>query len=98
MKCLKAWHERVDFPGDIAVICMKPDHEKRIAHQLQSLGVPHLPQRPVCDGRISHSPAGGSALPLLTDHFALGTFPTILSVQSSKGLEFRPVIVLFPEN
>jgi len=29
-----------DFLGDIAVICMKPDHGKRIAHQLQALGIP----------------------------------------------------------
>jgi hypothetical protein len=41
VKCLKAWHERGDFLGDIAVICMKPDHGKRIAHQLQALGIPH---------------------------------------------------------
>ena len=36
VRCIKAWHERGDFLGDIAVICMKPDHGKRIAHQLQS--------------------------------------------------------------
>ncbi len=36
------WHDHGDFLGDIAVICMKPDHGKRIAHQLQSLGIPHL--------------------------------------------------------
>jgi superfamily I DNA and RNA helicase len=41
VKCLKAWLERGDFLGDIAVICMKPEHGKRIAHQLQSLGIPH---------------------------------------------------------
>jgi hypothetical protein len=29
------------FLGHIAVICMKPDHGKRIAHQLQTLGIPH---------------------------------------------------------
>ncbi len=34
-KCLKAWHERGDFPSDIAVICMKPDHGKRIAKRLE---------------------------------------------------------------
>ena len=41
-RCIKAWQERGDFLGDIGVICMKPDHGKRIAHQLQSLGIPHL--------------------------------------------------------
>lgn len=38
-RCIKAWHERGDFLGDIAVICMKPDHGKRIAHQFQALGM-----------------------------------------------------------
>jgi hypothetical protein len=36
-RCIKAWHERGDLLVDIAVICMEPDHGKRIAHQLQAL-------------------------------------------------------------
>jgi hypothetical protein len=37
-----AWQERGDFLGDIAMICMRPDHGKRIAQKLQALGIPHL--------------------------------------------------------
>ena len=78
-KCLKAWHERGDFLGDIAVICMKPDHGKRIAHQLQALGIPHLlmAQR---SGKRAYDPRKPQV--------------NILSVQSSKGLEFRSVILV----
>ena len=78
-KCLKAWHERGDFLGDIAVICMKPDHGKRIAHQLQSLGIPYLlmAQR---SGKRAYDPRKPQV--------------NILSVQSSKGLEFRSVIFI----
>lgn len=74
-----AWHERGDFLGDIAVICMKPDHGKRIAHQLQSLGIPHLlmAQR---SGKRAYDPRKPQV--------------NILSVQSSKGLEFRSVIFI----
>ncbi len=38
--CPGASNVASDFLGDIAVICMKPDHGKRIAHQLQALGIP----------------------------------------------------------
>lgn len=41
-RCIKAWQERGDFLGDIAVICMNKDHGKRVALALQSLGIPHL--------------------------------------------------------
>lgn len=78
-RCLKAWHERGDFLGDIAVICMKPDHGKRIAHQLQSLGIPHLFMA-TRSGKRAYDPRKPQV--------------NILSVQSSKGLEFRTVIFI----
>ncbi len=78
-RCLKAWHERGDFLGDIAVICMKPDHGKRIAHQLQSLGIPHLLMA-TRTGKRAYDPRKPQV--------------NILSVQSSKGLEFRSVIFI----
>ncbi len=78
-KCIMAWHERGDFLGDIAVICMKPDHGKRIAHQLQSLAIPHL-HMDTRKGKRAYDPR----LPRVN----------ILSVQSSKGLEFRSVILV----
>jgi hypothetical protein len=78
-KCLKAWHERGDFLGDIAVICMKPDHGKRIAHQLQALGIPHLLMA-TRSGKRAYDPRKPQI--------------NILSVQSSKGLEFRSVIFI----
>jgi superfamily I DNA/RNA helicase len=58
---------------------MKPDHGKRIAHQLQALGIPHLlmAQR---SGKRAYDPRKPQA--------------NILSVQSSKGLEFRSVILV----
>jgi superfamily I DNA/RNA helicase len=76
-KCLKAWHERGDFLGDIAVICMKPDHAKRIAQQLQANGIPHLLMAER-SGKRAYDPRKPRV--------------NILSVQSSKGLEFRSVI------
>lgn len=36
MHYMKTWHACGNFLGDIAVICMKPDYGKRIAHQLQA--------------------------------------------------------------
>jgi hypothetical protein len=78
-RCLKAWHERGDFLGDIAVICMNKDHGKRVALALQSWGVPHL---------------------LMTDQPGKRAYDprkpriNILTVQSSKGLEFRSVIFI----
>lgn len=79
VRCIKAWHERGDFLGDIAVICMKPDHGKRIAHQLQSLGIPHLLMA-TRTGKRAYDPRKPQV--------------SILSVQSSKGLEFRSVIFI----
>lgn len=78
-KCLKAWHERGDFLGDVAVICMHMDHGRRIAHQLQSLGIPHLLMAER-RGKRSYDPGENRV--------------NILSVQSSKGLEFRSVIFI----
>lgn len=78
-KCLKAWHERGDFLGDVAVICMHMDHGRRIAHQLQSLGIPHLLMAER-RGKRSYDPRENRV--------------NILSVQSSKGLEFRSVIFI----
>ena len=78
-KCIKAWHERGDFLGDIAVICMKPDHGKRITHQLQALGIPHLLMADR-SGKRAYDPRKAQV--------------NILSVQSSKGLEFRSVIFI----
>ncbi|MEO8613786.1 MAG: 3'-5' exonuclease [Luteolibacter sp.] len=78
-RCLKAWHERGDFLGDIAVICMNTDHGKRIAHQLQSLGIPHL-QMANRTAKRAYDPRKPEV--------------NILSVQSSKGLEFRSVIFI----
>lgn len=78
-RCIKAWHERGDFLGDIAVICMKPDHGKRIAHQLQALGIPHLLMA-TRSGKRGYDPRKPQI--------------NILSVQSSKGLEFRSVIFI----
>ena len=79
MRCIKAWHERGDFLGDIAVICMKPDHGKSIAHQLQALGIPHLLMA-TRSGKRAYDPRKPQV--------------KILSVQSSKGLEFRSVIFI----
>ncbi len=78
-RCISTWHQRGDFLGDIAVICMHNDHGKRIAHHLQSLGIPHLlmtdrASKQAYDPRISQV--------------------NLLSVQSSKGLEFRSVIFI----
>jgi len=58
---------------------MKPDHGKRIAHQLQALGIPHLL---MADrrGKRAYDPRKPQV--------------NILSVQSSKGLEFRSVIFI----
>ena len=78
-RCLKASHERGDFLGDIAVICMNTDHGKRIAHQLQSLGIPHL--------HMANRTAKRAYDPRKPQ-------VTILSEQSSKGLEFRSVIFI----
>jgi len=78
-RCLKAWHERGDFLGEIAVICMNPDHGKRIAHQLKSLGIPHLLMATRA-GKRAYDPRKSQV--------------NILTVQSSKGLEFRSVIFI----
>jgi superfamily I DNA/RNA helicase len=58
---------------------MKPDHGKRIAHQLQAHGIPHLL---MADrrGKRAYDPRKPQV--------------NILSVQSSKGLEFRSVIFI----
>lgn len=58
---------------------MKPDHGKRIAHQLQSLGIPHLLMANR-NGKRAYDPRKPQV--------------SILSVQSSKGLEFRSVIFI----
>jgi len=78
-RCLKAWQERGDFLGDIGVICMKPDHGKRIAHQLQALGIPHLLMA-TGNGKRAYDPRKPRV--------------NIMSVQSSKGLEFQSVIFI----
>ncbi|MEO8615132.1 MAG: 3'-5' exonuclease, partial [Luteolibacter sp.] len=78
-RCLKTWHERGDFLGDIAVICMNTDHGKRIAHQLQSLGIPHLHM-----ANRTAKRAYDPRKPRIN----------ILTVQSSKGLEFQSVIFI----
>ncbi len=74
-RCLKAWHERGDFLGDIAVICMNTDHGKRIAHQLQSLGIPHLHMANRTAKWASHSTFSRRRLlfhsSLITRHFIL---------------------------
>ncbi len=79
IRCLKSWHERGDFLGDIAVICMNTDHGKRIAHHLKSLGIPHL-HLASRTTKQTYDPREPRV--------------TILSVQSSKGLEFRSVILI----
>jgi superfamily I DNA/RNA helicase len=56
---------------------MNTDHGKRIAHQLQSLGIPHL--------HMANRTAKRAYDPRKPQ-------VNILSVQSSKGLEFRSVI------
>jgi superfamily I DNA/RNA helicase len=78
-RCLKAWPERGDFLGDIAVICMNKDHGKRVAHALNSLGIPHLlmADQP---GKRAYDPRKSRI--------------NILTVQSSKGLEFQSVILI----
>lgn len=78
-KCLKAWHERGDFLGDIAVICMNKDHGKRVALALKSLEIPHLlmADQP---GKRAYDPRKSRI--------------NILTVQSSKGLEFQSVILI----
>ncbi len=78
-KCIKTWHERGDFPGDIAVICLNTDHGKRIAHQLLALGIPHLLMA-TRTGKRAYDPRKPQV--------------NILTVQSSKGLEFRSVIFI----
>lgn len=78
-KCIKAWHERGDFLGDIAVICMTKDHGKRVALALNSLGIPHL---------LMAEPSGKRAYDPRNPRV------NILTVQSSKGLEFQSVILI----
>lgn len=78
-RCIKAWQERGDFLGDIGVICMKPDHGKRIANQLQALGIPHLLMA-TGNGKRAYDPRKPRV--------------NIMSVQSSKGLEFQSVIFI----
>lgn len=78
-RCIKAWHERGDFLGEIAVIYTHTDHGRRVAHALKFLGVPHL---------LMANQAGKRAYDPRTPQV------NILSVQSSKGLEFRSVIFL----
>jgi superfamily I DNA/RNA helicase len=79
MTCITKWHKRGDFLGDIAVICMNKDHGKRVALALKLLGVPHL---------------------LMAEPSTKRTYDprkpriNILTVQSSKGLEFRTVILI----
>lgn len=58
---------------------MNPDHGKRIAHQLQALGVSHLPMA-TRTGKRTYDPRKPQV--------------DILCVQSSKGHEFRPVIFI----
>jgi hypothetical protein len=78
-RCIATWHQRGDFLGEIAVICVHTEHSKRIAHQLQTHGIPHL---------------------LLADRTSKRAYDprknqvTILTVHSSKGLEFRSVIFI----
>ncbi len=78
-RCIKAWHERGDFLGDIAVIYMKTEHGKRIAHRIQTLGIPYLLMS-TRNGKRTYDPRKPRV--------------NILSVQSSKGLEFRSVIFI----
>lgn len=78
-RCIKSWQERGDFLGDIAVICMNTDHGKRIAHQLQSLGISHLLMA-TRSGKRAYDPGKPRV--------------NILTVQSSKGLEFSSVIFI----
>lgn len=78
-RCIKAWHGRGDFLGDIAVICMNTDHGKRIAHQLKALGIPHLLMA-TRTGKKAYDPRKPQV--------------NILTVQSSKGLEFQSVIFI----
>jgi hypothetical protein len=78
-RCISTWHQRGDFLGDIAVICMKPDHGKRIADQLQAHGIPHLLMADRTSKR-AYDPRKSQV--------------NLLSVQSSKGLEFRSVIFI----
>ena len=77
--CIKAWHGRGDFLGDIAVICMNTDHGKRIAHQLKTLGIPYLLMA-TRTGKKAYDPRKPQV--------------NILTVQSSKGLEFQSVIFI----
>jgi superfamily I DNA/RNA helicase len=58
---------------------MNTDHGKRIAHQLQSLGIPHL--------HMANRTAKRAYDPRKPQ-------VNILTVQSSKGLEFRSVILV----
>jgi hypothetical protein len=78
-RCISTWHQRGDFLGDIAVICMKPDHGRRIADQLQAHGIPHLLMADRTSKR-AYDPRKSQV--------------NLLSVQSSKGLEFRSVIFI----
>jgi superfamily I DNA/RNA helicase len=78
-RCIESWHARGDFLGDIAVICMHTDHGKRIAHHLQSRGIAHLLMSDRTSKR-AYDPRKSQV--------------NILTVQSSKGLEFRSVILI----
>jgi superfamily I DNA/RNA helicase len=60
---------------------MKPDHGTRIAHQLEALGIPHLLMANR-SGKRAYDPRKPQV--------------NILSVQSSKGFEFRSVIFIGP--
>jgi hypothetical protein len=78
-RCIRTWRDRGDSLGEIAVLYNNNDHGKLIADQLASSQIPHL---------------------LMKDRNQKRAFdPTqnrvsILSIQSSKGLEFGTVIVL----
>jgi superfamily I DNA/RNA helicase len=61
------------------MICMKPDHGKRVAHALNSLGIPHLLMADQ-SGKRAYDPRKPRI--------------NILTVQSSKGLEFKSVILI----
>lgn len=79
-RCIKVWHDRGDFLGDIAIIFMGHNSEgEQAAQELANQGIPHL---------------------LMTDRQSKRAYDprksqvNILSVKSSKGLEFRSVILI----
>lgn len=79
VRCLEAWEMRGDDLEDIAVIYFRSDHGRILAERLQKAGFAHLWMNDR-KGKRAYDPRKSQV--------------SILSVQSSKGLEFKSVILI----